>query len=220
MVQKAFIEKTIKALRKEAGPALKETTYSQLIPLKENPFQVLIGTVLSQRTRDENTAKASKQLFRKYSNPKQLAQAKTSEIEKLIKPAGFYKTKAKRIKQVSKEIIERFKGITPNNLGDLLSLPGVGRKTAGCVLVYGYNKAESIPVDTHVHRFSNRVGLAKTKTPEQTEQQLMKILPKKYWKEFNSLGVKFGQTKCKPIKPLCSECSLKKFCEYAKNNPS
>ncbi|MBN1940662.1 MAG: endonuclease III [Candidatus Diapherotrites archaeon] len=182
-----------------------------------DPFKVLISTVLSQRTKDANTAKASKQLFSKYSNPKELAQAPLQSIEKLIKPAGFYHTKAKRIKKISASLIEKFGGSVPNNREQLVSLAGIGPKTAGCVIVYGFQGAD-LPVDTHVHRISNRLGLVETKTPEKTELALKKAIPRKHWAEINHLMVRFGQKICLPRNPRCTECGLKRKCVYYKTS--
>ncbi len=181
-----------------------------------DPFKVLIATVLSQRTRDENTAKASQNLFVKFNNPKKLANAPLTEIEKLIKPAGFYRVKAKRIKKISKDLILKFNSQVPDSREQLLSLDGVGPKTAACVEVYAFGK-DALPVDTHVHRISNRLGLVKTKTPEETEPALKKIIPKKHWKEINNLMVKFGQKICLPQTPKCNECELTTDCYYFKN---
>lgn len=183
---------------------------------KQTPFQILISTVLSARTRDENSIKASKNLFEKYSTPKKLANAKLSSIKKLIKTSGFYNVKAKRVKEIAKEIEERFNGRVPRNIEGLLSLKGVGRKTANCVLVYAF-ESPAIPVDTHVHRISNRLGLVKEKTPEKTETALLKVVPKKFWIEVNELLVRFGQQKCFPRNPNCPSCSLQKHCDYYKN---
>ncbi len=182
----------------------------------ETPFQVLISTVLSQRTRDENTAIASKRLFKQFPNAEKLSKAPVARIEKLIKPAGFYRVKAKRIKAISRLLVERFNGQPPKNLEQLLSLPGVGRKTANCVLVYAF-KEPAMPVDTHVHRISNRLGLVQTKTPEQTEQALMKLVPKKNWLKLNHLFVRYGQTICLPRNPKCPECRLRSKCPYFLN---
>ncbi len=178
-----------------------------------SPFKVLISTLLSQRTRDENTAKASAKLFSKFPSLQKLSKAKIPEIEKLIKASGFYKVKAKRIKKISGILCKDFKGKVPGRIEELLKLPGVGRKTANCVLVYAFKK-EAIPVDTHVHRISNRIGLVKTKTPEKTEKELEKIVPRKYWLELNELFVKYGQRICLPRKPKCETCRVKKFCRY------
>ncbi len=210
------IPKIIRLLRKEVGK-------TKAIVQHRTPFKVLVSTVLSARTRDEKTSKASAQLFKKYSSPKALSKAPLKEIEKLIRPAGFYREKAKRILQLSKELLERFNGKVPKNPEDLISLPGVGRKTANCVLVYAFS-LPAVPVDVHVHRISNRIGLVRTGKPEETETELVKIVPKKYWIELNELMVKFGQRKCKPISPKCELCSLPPHCDYFKNvfrkNPS
>ncbi|MEM3399797.1 MAG: endonuclease III [Candidatus Micrarchaeia archaeon] len=185
--------------------------------MHRDPFRVLISTVLSQRTRDENTALASERLFSIYQTPLEIAHADLKEIEKLIKPSGFYKVKARRIKEISKIISEKYGGKTPENFEELLSLPGVGRKTANCVLAYGFGK-DAIAVDTHVHRISNRLGLVKTKKPEETEMELIEKLPKKHWREFNDLLVKFGQSICLPRNPRCGICRVSRFCDYAKKN--
>ena len=177
-----------------------------------DPFEVLISTVLSQRTKDANTEKASSALFSRFKTPKQMVKADIRKIEKLIRPSGFYKVKAKRIKQISRIIVENFSGRVPRKMDELLSLPGVGRKTANCVLVFAYRQP-AIPVDTHVHRISNRLGLARTKTPEKTETELMKRIPKRYWIDLNELLVTHGQNICLPRKPRCSICPIGKWCK-------
>jgi len=184
----------------------------------KNPFNVLISTILSQRTRDENTLKASNKLFSKFPTAKKIANANLSAIKKLIKKSGFYNVKAKRIKEVSRILLNKYNGKVPHELDKLLKLPGVGRKTANCVLVYGFN-IPAIPADTHVHRISNRLGIVKTKTPEQTEYELMKKVPKKYWININELFVKHGQTICSPIKPKCDKCVISSLCDFSKNLP-
>ena len=178
-------------------------------------FSILIGTILSARTKDETTAKAVKRLFSKYKTPKQLANAKVKDIEKIIKPVGFFHVKSKRIIEVAKIIDSQFKGMVPDDLETLVKLPGVGRKTANCVLVYAFEKP-AIPVDIHVHRISNRLGLVETKTPEDTEQELMKKIPKKYWIDINDTFVMYGQNICKPISPMCNVCKIKRNCKYYK----
>lgn len=178
-----------------------------------DPLQILIGTILSARTRDENTTVAVSNLFAKYKTAKELASADTKKIEKLIKSTGFYHVKAKRIKDVAKILLEQYNGKVPNDIDELLKLPGVGRKTANCVLVYAFNKP-AVPVDTHVHRIANRLGLVQTKTPEQTEMELVSTIDRKYWTKINDTFVMFGQTVCKPIGPLCEPCLLKKNCKY------
>ena len=179
------------------------------------PFSILIGTILSARTKDESTTKVVKILFSKYKNSKELSNAKLKDVEKIIKSIGFYHIKAKRIIEVSKIIHSKYGGIVPNELEKLVELPGVGRKTANCVLVYAFDKP-AIPVDIHVHRISNRLGLVKTKTPEETEFELMKKIPKKFWLEINDTFVMYGQNICKPISPLCNKCKIRKDCKYFK----
>lgn len=180
---------------------------------KSDPFVVLISTILSQRTKDENTIRATNQLFAEYKTPDELASTPLKKLRRLIKPSGFYITKARRIKEVSKIIAEKYHGRVPDEIDELLKLPGVGRKTANCVLVYGFEK-NAIPVDTHVHRISNRLGLVATKTPEQTEEALRKTIPEKFWLDINELFVKFGQNVCKPVKPRCEECLLTEDCKF------
>ncbi len=181
-----------------------------------DPFFVLIFTVLSQRTRDENTEKVTAALFKRYDTPKKLLDTPLDEVEKLIKGSGFYHVKAKRIKEISRQILDEYGGKVPDNREDLLKLTGVGPKTAACVLVYGFRK-QAIPVDTHVHRISNRLGLIDTKTPEQSEIELMKVIPKKYWIDINEYMVKFGKNKCTPLRPWCSKCALPLICPFYKN---
>ncbi len=178
-----------------------------------DPYRVLIRTILSQRTRDENTDRASAQLFSQYHTMTEIASADPTRLEPLIRPAGFYRVKAQRIVEVSKKLLDEFKGQVPDDIKNLLKLPGVGRKTANCVLVYGFQKP-AIPVDVHVHRISNRLGLVKTKTPEETEVELEKIVPKEYWIELNDLMVQFGQTICRPQSPRHEECPLQDICDY------
>jgi endonuclease III len=183
-----------------------------------DPFKILIGTILSSRTRDEKTTKVMNNLFRRFKNAKELAEADMDEIKTIIHSIGFYNVKAKRIKEVSQLIVEKFNEV-PNDIEGLLELPGVGRKTANCVLVYGFNKP-AIPVDIHVHRISNRLGLVNTKTPEKTEIELSRIISKKYWPEVNQTFVMYGQNICLPIKPNCKICELKKICKfYHTTNP-
>ncbi len=142
-----------------------------------DPFKILIGTILSARSRDETTSKIVRKLFQKYKNALELSNADLNDIKSIIHSIGFYNNKAKRIKQVSKIILEKFHGVVPNEIEDLLELPGVGRKTANCVLVYAFNKP-AIPVDIHVHRISNRIGIVNTRNAKKTEEELIKILNK------------------------------------------
>ena len=178
-----------------------------------DPFKILIGTILSARSRDENTSKIVRKLFQTYKNARELASADLDDIKSIIRSIGFYNTKAERIKQVSKIIVEKFHGIVPNEIEDLLGLPGVGRKTANCVLVYAFSKP-AIPVDIHVHRISNRIGIVKTPNPKKTEEELIKITDRKYWLILNNTFVRYGQNICLPIRPKCEICSLKEVCNY------
>ena len=192
------------------------TALQDLHDAETGPFSILIGTILSARTKDEATTKAVKALFLKYKNPKELAKAKIKDVEKIIKSIGFYHVKSKRIIDVAKIIDKQYKGKVPDELDSLVQLPGVGRKTANCVLVYAFEKP-AIPVDIHVHRISNRLGLVSTKNPEETEQELMKTIQKKYWIDINDTFVMYGQNICKPISPMCDVCKIKKMCKYYKS---
>ena len=191
------------------------TALRDLHNAETGPFSILIGTILSARTKDETTTKAVKALFLKYKNPKDLSNAKIKDVEKIIKSIGFFHVKSKRIVEVAKIIHQKYKDKVPEDLDTLVQLPGVGRKTANCVLVYAFEKP-AIPVDIHVHRISNRLGLVDTKNPEETEQELMKKIDKKYWIEINDTFVMYGQNICKPISPMCNVCKIKKSCKYYK----
>jgi len=191
------------------------TALRDLHNAETGPFSILIGTILSARTKDETTTKAVKALFLKYKNPKQLANAKIKDVEKIIRSSGFFHVKSKRIIEVAKIIHTKYKDKVPEDLDTLVQLPGVGRKTANCVLVYAFEKP-AIPVDIHVHRISNRLGLVDTKNPEETEQELMSKIDKKYWIDINDTFVMYGQNICKPISPMCDVCKIKKSCKYYK----
>lgn len=182
-----------------------------------DPFKILIGTILSARTRDEITTKVIKSLFTEFKNPNELSKANLNDLKKAIQKIGFYNVKAARIKEVSQIIVEKYNGKVPSKLGDLLTLPGVGRKTANCVLVYGFKKP-AIPVDVHVHRISNRIGIVNTKMPEETEIVLRKSIERKYWTRVNETFVTFGQNICLPKNPKCNVCHLTKLCKYYKKN--
>ena len=186
---------------------------------QKDPFYVLVSTVLSQRTRDANTDEASRALFEKFPTAYELSKAEKKDVEKLIKPAGMYKQKAERIIEIAKEIVEKYNGKVPNDLRSLLTLKGVGRKTANIVLAVSFN-IPAIAVDVHVHRITNRMGIVKTKKPEETEVELMKILPKKYWTKLNGALVNFGQQICTPRNPKCAECMFREVCEYGRRNGS
>ena len=172
-----------------------------------DPFRTLVATVLSQRTREEKTAEAAARLFAVYPDAGSLASATPEKVIPLIKPAGFYNQKAPTIIELSRRLMADFGGRVPREMDRLLALPGVGRKTANCVLVYGFG-IPAIPVDTHVHRISNRLGWVRTKTPEGTEEALVACLAKKYWLDINELFVLFGREICRPVGPRCPECVL------------
>ncbi|MBU2561415.1 MAG: endonuclease III [Nanoarchaeota archaeon] len=184
------------------------------IALRNDPFTVLISCLLSLRTKDETTAAASKRLFKEAPTARKLAAMPVKRIERLIYPVGFYKTKARRIKDIADVLITQYNSRVPDTIDELLKLHGVGRKTANIVVTIGFNKP-GVAVDTHVHRISNRLGYVRTKTPEQTEFALRAKLPKRHWIVYNDLLVTWGQNICRPISPLCSRCAIKEFCNRA-----
>lgn len=176
-----------------------------------SPYQVLISTLLSLRTKDEVTAEAAKRLFALAKEPETMLALDVDTIARAIYPVGFYPTKAKRILEISRMILDTFDGVVPDEIDPLLTLPGVGRKTANLVLVEGYKK-DAICVDTHVHRISNRIGYVKTPNPDKTEMVLRQKLPLKYWISYNEILVAFGQLLCRPISPFCSTCPVEAMC--------
>ncbi|WP_025209815.1 endonuclease III domain-containing protein [Hippea sp. KM1] len=203
------IDEVIELLR-EAYRGFVEPVVTQVAKDKD-PYRVLVSTILSLRTKDETTLKASMRLFDVADNIHRLSELDEDEIARLIYPVGFYKTKAKNLKKIARIIIDKYGGQIPEDLDELLKLPNVGRKTANLVLAKGFN-IPAICVDIHVHRISNRLGLVDTKTPEETEFALRRILPKKYWIEFNDLLVPFGQNICRPVSPFCSKCTIRDYC--------
>ena len=215
MVQKIQPVDTIfillkKEMKKYNPPALDGSKWEEVV---HTPFTTLISCILSLRTKDEVTDQATIRLLKKYNTPEKLVKLSEKQIQNLIYPVGFYKTKAHRIKNISKTIIEKYNSKVPDDFNELLKLKGVGRKTANIVMVYGHKKQGFLPIDSHCHRIPNRLGWINTKNPEETEQELRKILPKKHWDDFNHLFVRFGQAICVPISPLCSRCPIKKFCK-------
>jgi len=178
----------------------------------KDPFLVLISCILSLRTKDEVTAKTTKQLFARAKTPEEMMHLKKEEIEAAIYPVGFYHRKAEQILEICRVLIEKYDSRVPDELEALLKLKGVGRKTANIVITMGYKKP-GVAVDTHVHRISNRLGLVATKTPHQTEFALRELLPKKYWISLNDLLVMHGQTICAPISPKCSICPITEYCK-------
>jgi endonuclease-3 len=178
----------------------------------EDPFKVLISCLISLRTKDEVTYPASQRLFALADTPKKMAALKVGKIEKAIYPAGFYKTKARRIKEISGRLVREYGSQVPEDFEELMGFKGVGRKTANIVMVFGFRKP-GIPVDTHVHKLSNRLGWVSTRTPEKTEMALRDGLSKRYWLDINELFVRHGQHVCLSVSPLCSRCKIAKLCK-------
>lgn len=201
-----------RALKNEKPPRLTALRGLQ-IEEQGDPFKILIGTILSARTRDENTTRIVNRLFARFRTPKDLAFADIEEIKTIIHSIGFYNVKARRLMQVSQMLVNKYGGKVPSDIESLLELPGVGRKTANCVLVYAFNKP-AIPVDVHVHRISNRLGLVRTKSPEETESELTQIVDRRLWTKVNDTFVMYGQNICLPRRPNCKVCGLKRTCRY------
>lgn len=213
---KSIIEKMQLTLNREKPPRL---TALRGLQMEEtgDPFKILIGTILSARTRDENTTIVVRKFFERFHTPQDVASADIDEIKKIIHSIGFYNVKAERLRRVSAMLVERYGGKVPSEIDELLQLPGVGRKTANCVLVYAFDKP-AIPVDIHVHRISNRLGLVKTRTPEQTETELVRMVDESLWSKVNDTFVMYGQNICLPVKPRCGMCDLKVSCSYYRSS--
>jgi len=205
------IQATLRILRREVSQ-WQEPVVGVVAKESSDPFRILIACVLSLRTKDQTTAEASRRLFSLASDPSNMLRLSRRRIERAIYPVGFYRTKAKQIHEICRRLLTEYDGRVPDSLEDLLTLKGVGRKTANLVVTVGYGKP-GICVDTHVHRISNRWGYVKTKTPEDTEQALRRKLPRRYWITFNDLLVPFGQNLCQPVSPYCSRCKLVKYCD-------
>jgi endonuclease-3 len=203
------INKIIDLLRK-ASPA------STTSLCHRNPFELLVATILSAQCQDARVNKLTPYLFKKYKGPVDFAKANQSELERDIRSTGFYRNKAKNIIACSQKIMKDFGGVVPDNMASLLTLPGVARKTANIVLSSSFHKAEGIAVDTHVKRLSERLGLSEAQDPEKIEQDLMEIVPKKDWLDFNYLLVNHGRKFCQARKPMCPECPIKKLCPSVK----
>jgi endonuclease-3 len=195
---------------KKVREAVRPTTLAE-VERRRDPFRLLVACVISLRTKDEVTAQASARLFAVAATPETLARLQETRIAKLIFPTGFYNTKAKQIREISRRIARDHGGRVPGDREALLALPGVGRKTANLVLGLGFD-IPAICVDTHVHRISNRLALVRTKNPEETEHALEKVLPRRLWIEINDLLVTFGQNVCQPVSPWCSRCPLAGRC--------
>lgn len=204
------VEKLIRAIAKSgaAGPL---PSVSKIARKKRDPFRVLISTIISLRTKDDVTEAASKRLFELADTPDGVAGLDLRRIQRAIYPAGFYKTKAKTIREIARRLVAEYGGRVPDTVDGLLRFRGVGRKTATLVVSLGYNKP-AICVDTHVHRISHRLGLVETRNPTETEFALMEVIPKRFWIGYNELLVRFGQNVCKPVSPHCSTCPVRRDC--------
>jgi len=202
------IDKIVTTLEKAKQP---QSEFVKLMDSFKDPYLVLIACILSLRTNDRTTYPATLRMLKLAKTPQEMANVKVEDLEKAIYPVGFYKNKAGQIIELSKVLVEKYESKVPCDIDELCKFRGVGRKTANLVLSEGFN-TPAICVDVHVHRIFNRIGYLKTKTPEETEFALREKLPKKYWIPINSLLVTHGQNICKPIKPLCSNCPVEKYC--------
>ena len=206
------IHAAIKILRREVRQWQEPVVGVVARESARDPFRILISCLLSLRTKDKTTSEASARLFALAHTPAGLLKRSRRTIERAIYPVGFYRTKAKAIHAICRRLLETYEGQVPQSIDELVTLPGVGRKTANLVVTVGYQKP-GICVDIHVHRISNRWGYVKTRTPEETEQTLRVKLPKRYWITFNDLLVPYGQNLCQPISPFCSRCKLCDMCD-------
>jgi endonuclease-3 len=197
-----------RAIRSMEEPAVEKIAEET----QEDPFRVLIATLLSAQTKDAVTAAASARLFKVARTPKTMAALTVGRIERLIYPVSFYRNKARHVKQACRQILDDFGGVVPHTMDELLTLAGVGRKTANLVLILSHASRDNICVDTHVHRISNRLGWVKTRTPDQTEAALYKVVPRKWWPDVNLYLVTWGQNVCKPVYPRCRACVASTMC--------
>ncbi len=206
------IHAAIRILKREIGRWQEPVVGVVARESDRDPFLILISTLLSLRTKDKTTREAGDRLFAIARTPAAMLKLPLKQLERIIYPVGFYRTKAKAIHQICHRLIDEYGGVVPDSIDELVTLPGVGRKTANLVVTIGYGKP-GICVDIHVHRISNRWGYIKTKTPEESEQVLRRTLPKQYWIIYNDLLVPYGQNLCLPVSPLCSTCKLTEFCD-------
>ncbi len=202
---------TVVAILREEYPKWRKPAVTVVAERARSPFKVLVSCIVSLRTKDEVTAQASARLFARADSPETMQHLPVEEVAGLIYPAGFYHNKAGQILEISKRLVADYGGKVPDSIEELLTFKGVGRKTANLVLTLGFGK-EGICVDTHVHRICNRWGYVTTRSPEETEMALRKILPSEYWIEINDLLVAFGQNHCLPVSPFCSTCRLHELC--------
>lgn len=202
------IDKVLGILSKQQGI----TTMLGRMGEKYDPYKVLISTIMSARAKDEVTEVLAENLFKKYPTAEKLAKAKQKDVIEIIRKIGFFNAKSKNIIETAKMLVEKYDSRVPDTMEQLVEFPGVGRKVANCVLVYSFKK-DAIPVDIHVHRISNRLGWVNTKAPEDTEQELMKLVPRKHWQIVNDTFVAHGKTICAPVSPKCSQCPIYEHCK-------
>ena len=205
------IDKIIKLLKKQSKQ-FENPIATEIGERTKDPFLVLISCILSLRTKDTTTGPASKRLFALADNPRGMIKLSKKQIEKAIFPVGFYPTKAKYIMETCKALVDNYDGKVPDSMEELTKLPGIGKKCGAITLVYGFNKPDFIPVDIHVHIIANRLGWIKTKNADKTMEELMKIVPKKYWYDLNDLFVRLGQNICTTASPFCSRCPITEYC--------
>jgi len=211
-METATLEKVLRVLRRAVRAWKVPAVGIVAERATDRPFETLVGTILSLRTKDAVTEQASRRLLSRAPTPEAIASLPIAQIEELIYPVGFYHTKARNLRETSRILLRDYDGKVPRKMDELLKLPGVGRKTANLVITVGYG-GYGVCVDTHVHRISNRWGYVETKTPEETEFALRKKLPRKHWRTYNDLLVTFGQNMCVPISPWCSKCPVEQYCE-------
>lgn len=211
MKNKKDVEKIIQILKETYPDAKCSLDFT-------SPFEMMVSVMLSAQCTDERVNKTTPDLFNKYNTPEKMAQISQSELEKIIHPCGFYKNKAKNIIAASKMLIEKYNGIVPNSIEELIKLPGVGRKSANVIMLEAFNDPSGIAVDTHAKRISNRIGFSKESEPEKIEKDLLKLFEKKYWYDVNHLLVWHGRGYCDARKPNCDECTINKYCDFYKKS--
>ena len=203
-------------LLKKQTKEFENPVVSKIGKIQKDPFRVLVSCLLSLRTQDKTTGPVSLRLFEIADTPRKILKLPMKKFQEIIRPVNYYITKSKRIKGICRILIRDYNGKVPCDFDELMKFKGIGRKTANIVMAYGFFKKGHIPIDTHCHRIPNRLGWVDTKTPEQTEFALMKVLPKKYWQDFNDVFVLHGQNICRPIGPKCGICPINKYCDYYK----
>lgn len=214
MNSKQNIDKIINGIKNVNLP---QTEFVKMMEEFQDPFKVLICCILSLRTNDKTTYPCSLRMLKLGKEPKDFLNIDVDTLAQAIYPVGFYKNKAQQILDISKELVEKYNSKVPKSIDELVKFKGVGRKTANLVMAKGFN-TPAICVNVHVHRISNRLGWVKTKTPDETEMELRKLIPKKYWLDINTILVTFGQNLCKPQRPMCDKCPIKEYCNQFKSS--